>query len=127
MVTPSRRTGPENEAILRNTLAGLPAIVWDGAGENPYFGYLGLADYVIATADSVSMITEAGATGKPVHVLPLAGGSKKFQRFQEAMVNSGITRPFTGALEKWSYPTRSDTEAAGQRIGQMLRERDLWE
>src|SRR3546814_845067 len=30
MVTPSRRTGPDNEAILRARLAGLPAEIWDG-------------------------------------------------------------------------------------------------
>jgi mitochondrial fission protein ELM1 len=35
--------------------------------ENPFFGFLGLADALIVTADSVSMMTEACATGKPVY------------------------------------------------------------
>src|SRR3546814_10198992 len=46
MITPSRRTGRRNEEILRRALAGLPAEIWDGAGENPYFGILALADHV---------------------------------------------------------------------------------
>jgi mitochondrial fission protein ELM1 len=125
MVTPSRRTGPAAETILREALAGLPAVIWDGAGENPYFGMLGLADHVIATADSISMITEASATGKPVHVIPLPGGSQKFDRFHDSMRASGIVRPFTGALEDWTYPARNDTEAAGARIRAMLTERGL--
>ena len=37
-----------------------------GAGENPYFAYLALAKRIIVTADSISMMTEAAATGKPV-------------------------------------------------------------
>ena len=35
---------------------------------NPYYGYLALADAFIVTADSVSMLTEACATGKPVYM-----------------------------------------------------------
>src|SRR3546814_13124599 len=76
MVTPSRRTGPDNEAILRARLAGLPAEIWDGEGENPYFAYLGLADAILVTADSVNMVCEAASTGKPVYVIDLDGGSE---------------------------------------------------
>jgi mitochondrial fission protein ELM1 len=36
--------------------------------DNPYFGYLALADAIIVTADSISMLTEACATGKPVYM-----------------------------------------------------------
>src|SRR3546814_15726728 len=79
MVTPSRRTGPDNEAILRARLAGLPAEIWDGEGENPYFAYLGLADAILVTADSVNMVCEAASTGKPVYVIALDGSSDKFR------------------------------------------------
>jgi mitochondrial fission protein ELM1 len=126
MVTPSRRTGAAAEAVLRATLSGLPAEIWDGSGDNPYFGYLALADHILATSDSVSMITEASATGKPVHILPLAGGSAKFQRFHTAMEAAGVTRVFNGRLDEWSYPRRDDTEAAGARIRTLLEERGLW-
>jgi mitochondrial fission protein ELM1 len=78
-------------------------VFWDGRGENPYFGYLGLADAVIVTADSVTMISEAAATGKPVHVAALEGGSAKFRRFHAAMQEAGVTRPFAGRLEDWRY------------------------
>jgi hypothetical protein len=126
MVTPSRRTGPEAERIVRAALEGLPAIVWDGTGDNPYFGFLAHADYVLATADSVSMITEASATGRPVQVIPLDGGSAKFERFHRALAEDGVTRIFRGGLEDWSYPERDDTEAAGDRIRMMMEERGLW-
>lgn len=126
MVTPSRRTGPEAEAILRAALDGLPAYIWDGTDENPYFGILGLADHVIATADSISMITEAGATGKPVHVVALPGGSAKFERFHKGMRDSGVTRPYTGELEVWDYAPCDDTARAGARIRRMMEERSLW-
>ncbi len=116
VVTPSRRTGAENEAILRRGLADVPAVVWDGSGENPYFGYLGLADAVIVTCDSVSMVSEACATGKPVYIVDLEGRSARIGRFHESLRRAGITRPFTGELEHWSYAPPDDTARAAAEV-----------
>ncbi|MEA1676969.1 mitochondrial fission ELM1 family protein [Nitrospirillum sp. BR 11163] len=121
MVTPSRRTGPENEAVLRQRLAGpdLPknsAVVWDGAGANPYFGYLGLADAVLCTGDSVSMVSEAASTGKPVYVIGLEGKSAKFDRFHQLMVDRGVARPFTGAVENWTPTPLDDTPRVAAEV-----------
>jgi uncharacterized protein len=116
LVTPSRRTGEAGAALLRQRLAGLPASIWDGSGENPYFAYLALADAILVTEDSVSMVTEATATGKPVHVIALAGGSRKFRDFHRQMRAAGITRPFTGDLEEWRYEPLNDTAVAAAEI-----------
>jgi hypothetical protein len=116
LLTPSRRTGGEAVALLRRQLASLPALVWDGTGENPYYAYLANADAILVTADSVSMISEAAATGKPVHILDLAGGNAKFARFHETMRAAGITRPFAGRIEAWSYPIPDDTARAGAAL-----------
>jgi mitochondrial fission protein ELM1 len=102
VVTPSRRTGERGLALMHERLAGLPAVIWDGAGDNPYYAYLAVADALLVTADSVSMVSEAAATGKPVHILGLDGGDAKFARFHEAMRQAGITRPFAGRIESWS-------------------------
>jgi mitochondrial fission protein ELM1 len=115
-VTTSRRTGEANERILRQALAGLPAEVWDGAGDNPYFGYLGLADAIVVTGDSVNMVSEACATGKPVHVVELPGGNEKFNRFHAALRQDGLTRAFTGRLEQWTYPPLDDTAMVAAEI-----------
>lgn len=116
LLTPSRRTGAQGLALLRERLSSLPAVVWDGAGINPYYAYLAYADAVLATADSVSMVSEAAATGKPVHILDLPGGNAKFARFHQAMREAGITRPFSGRIEAWSYPIPDDTARAGAAL-----------
>jgi len=126
LVTPSRRTGPEGEALLRERLAGVPAYIWDGSGENPYFAFLALADAIVVTEDSVSMVSEAastgkpvhivGLTGKPVHVVGLKGGSRKFGAFHQSLREAGVTRPFTGKLESWSYEPLDDTARAALEI-----------
>jgi mitochondrial fission protein ELM1 len=123
MVTPSRRTGALGAQLLGERLKGLPAFIWDGSGDNPYFGMLGLADAIVVTADSVSMVSEAAATGKPVHVAMLAGGSAKFAQFHAAMRAAGITRPFRGEIERWSYAAPDDTARAAEAIHDRLARR----
>lgn len=110
MVTPSRRTGEAQTRLIRERLAGRPAIVWDGTGDNPYFGFLGSADAVVVTCDSVNMVGEAAATGKPVHVIELPGGSPKFRRFLDGMYAHGAARRFDGRLENWGYVPLNATQ-----------------
>ena len=41
--------------------------------DNPYFGMLAVADSVVVTGDSIAMLSEACATGKPVFMFDLGG------------------------------------------------------
>ena len=113
-ITTSRRSGPRVAPLLRQALPN--AFIWSGGGDNPYFGLLALADAFIVTADSVNMVSEAAATGKPVYIAELEGGSAKFARFHAAMREAGVTRPFTGTIERWSYAPPDDTAHAGAEI-----------
>ncbi|MHA1600253.1 MAG: mitochondrial fission ELM1 family protein [Alphaproteobacteria bacterium] len=123
MVTPSRRTGESNIAILRQTLSGLSAEIWDGTGKNPYYAFLALADSIIVTSDSVNMVSEAATTGKPVFTVDMDGGSRKFRRFHETMCAEGITRPFTGRQTHWTYPPLRDTQHAAAEIRRRMASR----
>ena len=120
LVTPSRRTNPDTLAALSSAIADAPHFVWDGAGDNPYFAFLSLADSIIATEDSVNMVTEAAGTGKPVYVQTLPGRSTRLSRFHELMRERGATRPFEGHLESWSYAPVNDTELVASAIRRAL-------
>lgn len=121
LITASRRTGPENEKLLRDMLQGPGIAFWDGTGENPYFGYLALADYIIVTEDSVSMTSEALSTGKPVFIAALRGGAKRLDTFHKILQEQGYTRPFTGLLEQWSYTPPDDTRRVADEIRQRMK------
>jgi mitochondrial fission protein ELM1 len=70
LVTTSARTAPSAvEALSAGIEAPGHFYRWRrNDDDNPYFGYLALADAIIVTADSISMLTEACATGKPVYM-----------------------------------------------------------
>ena len=92
MVTASRRTPEHFVDRLRAALDGVPALIWDGNGQNPYADFLAHADLFVITADSVSMTCEAAATGRPIYVFAPSGGSAKFNRFHSALAAYGATR-----------------------------------
>jgi mitochondrial fission protein ELM1 len=122
LVTPSRRTSEECLAILRAELAPVPHYLWNMSGENPYFGLLGLADYIVVTADSVNMVSESASTGKPVYVVDLPGGSAKFERFHRALRDEGVTRSFAGMLAPYAYTPLDDVAAVAARVEALLRQ-----
>ena len=68
LITSSRRTGKQAEQIIMNKIKEIPCYtyMWGEKKENPIMGFYACADLIVATADSVSMCSEACGTGKPV-------------------------------------------------------------
>ena len=119
-LTPSRRTSAAATEALTAAVAPLGGWVWDMAGENPYFGLLALADAIVVTEDSVSMVSEAAATAAPVLLAALPGKSRRIRLFNHYLQEDGRVRPFAGRLEMWPATPMSDTLAAGQDVRRRL-------
>lgn len=116
-ITPSRRTPPEGLAALRGALGGR-GWIWDGAGGNPYFAMLALADEIVVTADSVNMASEAAATGKPVRVAAAARLSPKLEAFHAALHAAKAAAPLD-APDPGFRPLR-ETDAAAAKVAALL-------
>ena len=123
MITISRRSPPNAYALFARILAqeikGGQAYLYnpDNPNEqNPYAGLLAWADYILVSADSVSMISEAASTAKPVYILPLKGGNAKLRRFHDHMMNKGVARLFDGKLDHWVSPGLRDSHLIARDI-----------
>ena len=118
LVTTSRRTGPHLRGAMAAVAREGRGILWSGPddGPNPYLGFLGLADHVVVTSDSVNMVCEACATGKPVHVIPLGPLPRRRRRFLDTMVAEGYIRWFDGRLGVWTYPPLRETERVAGEV-----------
>lgn len=123
-VTPSRRTDPAVTALMREALAPVGGWVWDFTGENPYFGMLALADMIVVTQDSVSMISEASATTAPVMFAPLPGKSRRQGIFIDTMMRAGRVRPFAGRFAPWPVDVLNDTPMVAAEMCRRLGLRD---
>ncbi len=108
LVTTSRRTGAEAEAALLSALPE-PRLVhsWAAGGDNPYFGFLALADALVVTGDSVSMACEACASLAPVYIFAPDGFvAPKHARLHAELYGRGLARPLAEGtrLETWEHP-----------------------
>lgn len=123
MITTSRRTPDNLIAALQKTFGKGPHIIWDGKDPNPYFGFLAYADFIIATNDSASMLSDAATTGKPVYMVKLEGGSPKFDRLYDALAKAGALREFQGLLESWDYTPLNDAERVAEKLWELYNKR----
>ncbi|HFD12190.1 MAG TPA: nucleoside-diphosphate sugar epimerase [Crenotrichaceae bacterium] len=61
--------------------------------DNPYLAFLKMAESFVVTGESVSMLTEACATGKPVYIFDFGKGADSMQ-FGDGNPGSGIVGAF---------------------------------
>jgi mitochondrial fission protein ELM1 len=120
VVTPSRRTDPAVTDLIRTALAPTGGWVWDFEGENPYFGMLALADLIVVTQDSVSMISEAAATTAPVMFAPLPGHWQRQGLFLKPLLDEDRMRPFEGRFSTWNVTPLNDTPEAAAEMRRRL-------
>lgn len=117
MITTSRRTGEAQADALFAASPGVAhAYRWGrDAGDNPYFGYLALADAIIVTGDSVSMVSEACASPAPVYIFaPPQLVTDKHARLHRHLYALGMAEPLTGAFGQWEHPPlNAATDIAG--------------
>jgi hypothetical protein len=76
LVSTSARTTRRAMKVLESAI-DVPCLFYrwrQGDPDNPYLGFLALADAVIVTGDSMSMLAEACSTGRPVYVFEFGGG-----------------------------------------------------
>lgn len=94
-VTTSRRTAPDIVDALRRELPdGSRFFAWSpDAADNPYKALLGLADGLIVTGDSISMMVEVARLRRPLQILPLSyGPAGRFDLWRRAAARGVFDR-----------------------------------
>lgn len=95
MATTSRRTGVAAGAALEARLKGVPGVLhrWGAGGPNPYAAFLAMADAVVVTGDSVSMLSEALVTAAPVFIAGDLPDAPRHRALHAALVAAGQAVP----------------------------------
>jgi len=123
LVTTSARTAPESAAAFcRHVTAPSYVYEWkQGDPDNPYFAFLGLADEVVVTGDSMSMLAEACATRKPVHIFDLGEGDKAMRRQPEAAPGVTVMTRRVQLAHLWAFLYRTMMRFGPERLSRDIR------
>ncbi len=91
MLTTSARSGAQLGELIRTRLKNFPHKLWCGEhdGVNPYAGFLAYAQRIVVTPDSVNLISEACATGKPVFCFAPQSIRGKLRSLHQELKRSG--------------------------------------
>ncbi|XVN41898.1 MAG: mitochondrial fission ELM1 family protein [Rickettsia endosymbiont of Argas persicus] len=116
----SRRTPDMVKAIIKKHMP-TSAIIYDptiDAGFNPYIAMLANAKYIISTADSISMCSEAASSGKPLYIFcPSNFNSSKHKTFLKKLVEQNIAKMFDESvtkLEEYNYKPLNEAERVAE-------------
>ena len=117
LASTSRSTGAEATEAMAAGLAPSMHLLyrWGEPGENPYAGFIGLADCVIVTGGSVSMISEACAGAAPVFIAG-AGSTAGQRRLHAGLFHAGHARPLGDSLSPWPRTPLDEAGRAAMEI-----------
>jgi mitochondrial fission protein ELM1 len=120
LATTSRRTGAEaTEALAAGLSPSMHLLFrWGEPGDNPYAGFIGLADAIVVTGDSPAMISEACAGEAPVFIADLGAGPHH-RALHASLYRAGQARPLGDSLSAWP---RTPLDEAG-RVANEIRAR----
>ncbi len=102
LVTTSARTPSRTASALLSAI-DQPAFTYRWSrdcSDNPFYGMLALADTIVVTGDSISMIAEACATGKPVHLFDTDEGRASMRASAEDFTSPVLDR----LSRRWRKP-----------------------
>jgi len=126
IVIPSYRT-PENILKLAFNYFNEDHLVVKNRDKKAYLSSLGLADIVIITCDSTSMISEAAITGKPVYVAQMSNKRSihRFKKFYKLFKDLGIVRDLEDKIEYWSYDGLNEVNRAASLVKERMKKNGI--
>ena len=88
-----------------------------------YLSSLRLADYIVVTCDSTSMISESAMTGKPIYVAQMTPIKKneRFMKFFELFKSLNIIKDLDSKVENWSYEKLNETDRISSYIKDKIK------
>ena len=123
---PSMRT-PQNIIDKAKNFFDENQIIVTDIDKQAYLSSLKLADYIVVTCDSTSMISEAAITKKPIYVaqMPSIKKNYRFVKFFELFKSLNIIKDLENSVEKWSYEKLNETDKISSYIKEQFKDYDF--
>ena len=121
VVIPSMRT-PSNSIHYAKEFFGDDHTVIMDVDKKAYLSALAIAENIIVTCDSSSMISEAALTGKPIYIASILPkkNDKRFQRFRNLFRELNIIRNLGEEIKDWNYKKLDETNRVASIIKQKI-------
>ena len=122
IIIPSMRTPKKIIDLAEREMSSCGYVV-NKVDKQAYLSAYALANYVIVTCDSTSMISEAATSGKPIFVAHMKAkrNNYRFNRFYELFKQMGITRNLGEKVETWTYNKHNEAQRIAAEIKNKIK------
>ena len=126
IIIPSMRTPKNIIEKAQNYFDKNQIIVLD-VDKKAYLSALKLADHIVVTCDSTSMISEAAITGKPIYVaqMPSIKSNQRFKEFFNLFESLKIIKNLDSSVESWNYEKLDETNRISGYIKDKIKDHDF--
>ena len=118
---------PQKVIDIANEVFDKKQIIISDVDKKAYLSSLKLADHIVVTCDSTSMISEAAMTGKPIYVaqMPTIKKNYRFKKFFKLFKSLNITKDLENSVENWEYEKLNETNKISGYIKKQLKNYDF--
>tara|TARA_Y100000590_G_scaffold454715_1_gene601982 strand:- start:607 stop:1518 length:912 start_codon:yes stop_codon:yes gene_type:complete len=122
IVIPSMRTPKSIIELAEKEMKSCGHVV-SSVDKQAYLSAYALANYIVVTCDSTSMISEAAISGKPIFVAHMKAkrNNHRFRRFFDLFQKMGIIRDLGEKIETWSYNKHNEAERIAMLINKKIK------
>ncbi len=126
IIIPSMRT-PKKIIEKAKSFFDNNQIIIPNIDKKAYLSSLQLADHIVITCDSTSMISEAALTGKPIYVarIPTKKKDQRFQDFFNLFMSLNIVKNLDVSVEDWNYQKLDETKRVSSYIKEKIKKYDF--
>ncbi len=126
ILIPSMRTPKKIIEAAKNYFDDNQVVITD-IDKKAYLSSLRLADHIVVTCDSTSMISEAAITGKPIYVahIPHIKNNDRFIKFFEIFKELNIIRDLNDTVDNWKYEKLNETYRISGYIKSKIKNYDI--
>ena len=126
IIIPSMRT-PKNIIEKAQNYFNKNQIIVPNVDKKAYLSALKLADHIVVTCDSISMISEVAITGKPIYVvqMPSIKSNQRFKEFFNLFESLKIIKNLDSSVESWNYEKLDETNRISGYIKDKIKDHDF--
>jgi mitochondrial fission protein ELM1 len=122
IIIPSMRT-PKRIIDLAINEFLIDGFVVNSVDKQAYLSSLAIANSIVVTSDSTSMISEAATSGKPIFVAHMQPkrNNYRFKRFYKLFRELGVIKNLGEKVENWTYDSFNEAERIAAIINSRLK------
>ena len=126
IIIPSMRT-PSRIIKKAKNYFSQDQIVVDSVDKKAYLSALKLANHIVITCDSTSMISEAAITGTPIYIaqMPPVKNDQRFRNFFDLFESLNIIKDLDDSVENWTYTKMNETKRVSEQLKDKIKNYDF--